>query len=193
MRNSIYKPYFLIFSALLVSYVYAYFRYIVFGVFQAENMFLFISNKSVSLGAIMLIPFFIQNNSNIIKLAINILVIFHILLSLYILNPNYYPSLFDNLGIIYEYGIIVVAAGIVAALFFFNLISKQFIEIPIYYNTLFLLLSVLIHNIFIGQRTWRAWETWNGHMPPLSLISSLILIYSIGLLILKKAKIFKSS
>lgn len=186
MKSSFTKPLLVIAISLAVSFAYAYLRYVVFGSFIPENPFLFISNKSLSLAAVILIPFIISQNSKILKYGINLMVISHILMGLYLLNPGNFPEFFDGSNMMYGFAIMLILAGGISALLFFNIMGKNFIEIPIFWNTLLLILAILTHNILIGLNSWLLWDEWAAWLPPINLLSSLILIFSLGLLVRKR-------
>jgi hypothetical protein len=104
------------------------------------------------------------------------------------LHPTFYPSLFDHADMMNMVGIMVVSLGIAGAFFFFNALSKQFVEIPPMVNTLLLLLAILLHNTFIGYQAWFEPSIWNGSMPPITLLSSISILVSIVLIGIKMVK-----
>jgi hypothetical protein len=167
------------------SFGYAFLRYVVFGIFDPPNIFWFVLNKSLSLSAILLIPFLILQSTTLIRFSINILILSHIILNLYLINPDYFPTFFSNEAMINSQGLKVIAAGLLGALFFINALAKYFIDIPRLVNTLLLLITILIHNLFIGSKAWFSWHQWNGKMPPITLTSSLVIIVSIFLILRK--------
>ena len=169
----------IIFSSLLLTAIYSFLRYQVFGKFEPTNMALFIANKSLIFSAITLIPFLIIRGEKVLKISINTLVFLHIGISLYTLNPGYYPNLFENDDMINSMGIFLVGFGLMAALFFFNSVAKMFIEMAPVLNSSLLFVFVIAHNISISWSGWLNYTEWNGGMPPISLITTLIVLYSL--------------
>lgn len=172
----------------LITLIYAYLRYSVFGKFEPPNIALFIGNKVLIFTAIVLIPFFIKTKDNSFKLTLNVFIILHIISSLYLLRPAIFPNLFNDSAMINTHGNIIVLFGILAAVFFFNSITKKFIEISPTLNSSILFIFVIAHNISIGWNGWFNYQEWNGGMPPISLLTTLIVIYSLILTVIRFIK-----
>jgi hypothetical protein len=163
----------------LFTLVYSFLRYSVFDTFEPPNIALFIGNKVLIFTAIALIPFYIKTKDNTFKLTLNVFIILHIISSLYLLRPAVFPDLFNDSAMINTHGNIIVLLGILAAVFFFNSITKKFIEISPTLNSSILFIFVIAHNISIGWSGWFNYQEWNGGMPPISLLTTLIVIYSL--------------
>lgn len=182
----------LIISSLLLTTAYTFFRHQVFGKFEPTNMALFIANKTMIFSAIVLIPFMIRSGDRLFKISINSLVFLHIGISLYTLNPGFYPNIFDDSAMINSMGNFLVGFGLMAALFFFNSVAKMFIEMAPVLNRSLLFIFVIAHNISIGWNGWLDYHNWNGGMPPITMITALLLSYSLIMIVLTKITKTKS-
>ncbi len=165
--------------SILFTSLYAYFRYFVFGVFTPTNFTPFIINKASIFSAIILILFISRKREKVMIVAVNILISLHIFLSLYMLAPDYFPKLFNDAQMINTSGILLIGFGLMSAIFFFNNLANKFIELSPALNNSLLFIFVIAHNISIGWRSWLQYQNWNGGMPPITLLTSLILSYSL--------------
>lgn len=186
-KNEIIKPNstLIIIESLLITSTYAFIQYQVFGDFKPTNMALFIINKTLIFSAITLIPFMINSKEKALKFSINSLVFLHIAISLYLLNPGFYPEIFENNNMLNTMGILLVGFGLIAALFFFNSVAKMFIEIAPALNSSLLFIFVIAHNASIGWNIWLNYTQWNGGMPPITMITAFILCYSLVLTVVR--------
>jgi len=175
----------LILGSLGISILYAYLRYVSFGKFAAEYMFWFVLNKGLILAAIGLVPALIIRTDLFLKISVNLLIASHILISLYLFKPTIYPKLFDQYLAFNQVGMYVVGFGVLAALFFANTLVRPFIELSRPWNQLLLLSSALVHNMVIGFSGWLSPAKWNAGMPPITLISSLLMLVSMLLIVRK--------
>ena len=76
-------------------------------------------------------------------------------------------------------GELVILFGALAAYFFW--IIPRYADRPVLMNRLKLVacLCILIHLIPMGIPKWYSVDTWPGHLPPMSLISGVVVIISI--------------
>ncbi len=175
----------IVLSILFGTIIYSYLRYILFGKFNTDNNVVFILNKTFIFSAVLLIPFMIQTKYKLYRYLVDILVVLHIGISLYSLSPGFYPQFFDSDNMLNVWGISVVSFGSIAGIFFFNAIAKQFIEISKRWNSVFFLLFVIAHNVALDYSGWFNFDHWYGGLPPISLLTSIVLVYSLVLVLIQ--------
>ncbi len=172
---------------ILVAGLYAIIRYHVFGPVLWRDLPVFTFNKILIFSALILwslkgYKFFELIDKPLVLNLIKIFVALHILLSQIVLKPYYFKNFFDGDGL-NLFGNLSIWTGFMAATVFFGgkllRLSK---------SLRFLLLTVLIalHLLFIGVASWLQPQTWYGGLPPITLIS-FILIGFLGLKSIIKA------
>lgn len=114
------------------------------------------------------------------------LAIVHVIVSLRHLNQINYPKLFDESGNFSFYGTSALIAGIIAFIFLSTLKIVSIDEVKIKLTPNFtnktmklvyvVLFFVLVHNFFIGSKSWLHIEKWAWYMPPITLMSAISIV-----------------
>ncbi len=185
---------------------YAIIRYNVFGNIPWKDTPLFVLNKGISLASLVLITFNFcigpvkhlglylsdewLHSRKLIGIIGFLYALIHVLISFVLLNPNYFPVLFIEEefslkgGISLLSGIVsFVLLGFYAINFIIRFKASKLITDIIYskFFVLLIFLSVGIHIFYLASSGWTTTSTWLGNLPPISLISFVILC--IGLFI----------
>ncbi|RAJ09959.1 hypothetical protein [Arenibacter echinorum] len=192
-----------IWTVLIISLGYAVLRYNVVGTVEWKDLPIFILNKGVSLAAIVLLTFsftirpllnlgipafyFGLEGRKILGISGLLLTIFHVGLSFLIFNPQYYPKFFDSdnsLSVIGNFSLLAgMASFMILGLYhwcFRNRSKNKEMLINIITSKEFLLglLFILgIHLVFMGYSTWSSPSKWQGGLPPISLISFVVVLF----------------
>ena len=190
-------------TILIISMGYAVLRYNVVGTVAWKDLPIFILNKGVSLAAIVLLTFsftirpllnlgfpalyFGLESRKIFGISGLLLTIFHVLLSFLIFNPQYYPKFFDSdnsLSVIGNFSLLAgMASFMILGLYhwcFRNRFKNKEMLIDIITSKEFLLglLFLLgVHLVFMGYSTWTNPSKWQGGLPPISLISFVVVLF----------------
>lgn len=172
-------------TAFLFTTAYAVIRYAGFGHVSLIHVPVYIMNKSISMTAVealfMAALGVMRSEKDTVRFWINAcsqLVFIHILLSLGILSKGYFASYFegDKMSLTGE---VVLLMGALAAYCFWRL--KTAAIKPALQRTLTLLACTLVavHLFAMGFDGWLHVEKWNGGMPPITLLSFLLVISSL--------------
>ena len=180
---------------------YAILRYNILGNVPWKDTPIYVLNKGLSISSLVLLTlnfslkpiknagFKISDNWLNTRKSIGIIgflyVFIHVFMSLYILNPKYYPAFFIEEGILSIRGLLSLLAGILSFAFLwaytirFNPNFKKrkiFLSIITSKKTLiYAILFVGIHLFFVGYTGWLTLDKWQGGLPPISLISFIII------------------
>ena len=173
------KAYVKIGLIILAAGLYTIVRYHVFGPVLWRDLPVFTFNKILIFSALILWTlkgyksFEINEKPNVLNL-IKVFVALHILLSSIVLKPYYLKSFFagDALSLT---GNLSIWAGAMAAAVFFGGKLLQLSQ-----ASRFLLLTgfIALHLIFMGGASWLQPQTWHGSMPPITLISFVLVVYA---------------
>ncbi|MCK0144830.1 hypothetical protein MWU78_04105 [Arenibacter sp. F26102] len=200
-----------------ISMGYAVLRYNVVGTVAWKDLPIFILNKGVSLAAIVLLAFSFSirpltnlgmpylnlglESRKVLGISGLLLTIFHVLLSFLIFNPQYYPKFFagdDSLSIIGNFSLLSgMASFMILGIYHwcFNNRSRgkeMLIEIITSKKFLLGLLFLLgIHLFFMGYSTWSTPAKWQGGLPPISLISFVVVLFGFVVNVLGRASVRK--
>ncbi|MCM4170242.1 hypothetical protein DHD32_02030 [Arenibacter sp. TNZ] len=192
----------LIWTVLGVSMGYAVLRYNVVGTVAWKDLPIFILNKGVSLAAIVLLAFSFSirpltnlgmthfnlglESRKVLGISGLLLTIFHVLLSFLIFNPQYYPKFFEGDNTLSVIGNFSLLSGMVSFMVlglyhwcFRNRSKGKEMLIEIITSKIFLLglLFLLgVHLFFMGYSSWFTPSKWQGGLPPISLISFLVVL-----------------
>ncbi|HUJ16742.1 MAG TPA: hypothetical protein VL197_02015 [Nitrospirota bacterium] len=172
-------------TAFLFTTAYAVIRYAGFGHVSLIHVPVYIMNKSISMTAVealfMAALGLMRSEKDAVRFwtdACSQLVFVHILLSLGILTKGYFASYFegDKMSLTGE---VVLLMGALAAYCFWRL--KAAAIKPALQRTLTLLACTLVavHLFAMGFDGWLHVEKWNGGMPPITLLSFLLVISSL--------------
>lgn len=180
---------------ILLSFVYAVLRYHVFKGVVWVHFPLYVTNKAISLAAISISclaclnltsgknkPFFVMGLSGYFLACL------HVLISLVILNPSYYAKFFqeDKLNLNGElnllFGIIgFVAYSLLALSYLVNLNNGRNKTAKTQLSISALIL-VAGHTFVMGFTGWLKFQLWPGYLPPISLLSFLIILLTLTVL-----------
>ena len=192
----------IIWPILITSIGYAILRYNVVGTVPWKDLPIFIVNKGVSLAGVILLTlsFSIRpiNNLGVANLNMGkesrkimgivglLLTIFHVLLSFLIFNPQYYPKFFagdNSLSVIGNFSLLAgMGSFMVLGLYhwcFGNRTKGKEVLIKIITSKTFLLgllFMMGVHLFFMGYSGWFTPSKWQGRLPPISLISFVVVL-----------------
>lgn len=191
-------------SAIAIGY--AIFRYHIIGDIPWKDLPVFVLNKGVSLSAVILLTLSVSIkplsglgiqifNSRQGKKTLGIsglmLTVAHILLSFLILDPNYLSVFFEADGTLSYNGSLSLLAGVVS--FILLLIYHQCFRnggsgkdrlVGILTSRKFILPLLLLfgmHVLFMGYAGWMTPTNWQGGLPPITLISYVVVFLGVGI------------
>jgi hypothetical protein len=175
----------------LVTLTYAVVRYVVFGRVPPSQLPVFLSNKAISVTALVMIGSSIVTNG-LRRAALGAvgaaLVLLHVVLSFIVLTPSYLGKLFDARGTLTAAGEWSMLAGAIAGIIVMRLasrpsdVSESGSLIP-GAGQWILALSAL-HVLALGYPSWIDPAHWPGHLPPISLLSFLA---AVGFLVARRS------
>lgn len=170
----------------LASTLYAIIRYNIFNDVGWSDLPLYVLNKIISMTSVILLAIALgakRRNSNIIykRILKNLrgLIFIHLIISLLILTPAYFPKFFDD-DKLNTVGQLSMLAGVFAL---FQMNNTRYIKltqiglsINFYKRYGFEILMVLIslHLFIMGYSSWLEMSRWPGGLPPISLLSFII-------------------
>ncbi len=157
--------------------LYAIFRYHVFGPVLFKDLFLYTFNKIIIFSAVIMMvrSVFIADNKEkkVLQKWIFILVSLHVLFSIQLIRPYYFQSFFTPENDFSLKGnLVLMGGGLAAILMFF----KEKINAGVRLFSLLLLLTLSFHLIVMGWEGWLKPGEWHGMMPPITLVSYLLLL-----------------
>lgn len=156
---------------------YALVRYTVFGDVQTVHIPSYIVNKALAFSSIFALLFAaVARKQSKREPARHWFAFFkastalHILLSLALFSPAYFPKIFQD-GKLTLYGELTLLFGVLGIFMFW---SKRIVEFesPSAHEWIkrCAVVSLALHQLFLGLQGWFKPETWFGHMPPITLI-----------------------
>ena len=192
----------IIFVVIFISIGYSILRYNVIGNVPWRDVPFFILNKGISLAALILLIFnfslgplkqlgiTLPNQLLDARKSLGVvgfvLTFTHLIMSVAILNPSYYPSFFYDEGLLNARGGLSLLAGVLSFVFlliyyisFKPDLKKQYKIIRIITSReviLCVLFFIGAHLFFFSYPGWITVYKWQGGLPPISLISFIILI-----------------
>jgi len=169
----------------IISFCYVLLRYVVFGSVSVAQIPVYLTNKSISLSAVIFLLIaaqrFKSNNresgASWGKAALSTSLL-HILLSLSIFSESYYDKLFSEAKLTWQ-GEMMILSGVMAIFLF---IQSKRDTISEYRCRIFCLLAsaaIGSHLFFMGYSGWFTPDTWYGGMPPVSLVSFLVCVLAV--------------
>jgi len=175
----------------LVTLTYAVVRYTVFGSVPPSQLPVFLSNKAISVTALVMTGLsMVTNGSRRTALGAvgAALVLLHIVLSLMVLTPAYLGKLFDARGALTAAGEWSMLAGAIAGLIMMRLASRPSDVLGsgslIPGAGQWILALSALHVLALGYPSWIDPARWPGHLPPISMLSFLA---AVGFLIARRA------
>lgn len=186
-----------------LSIGYALLRYHIFGSVPWKDLPLFILNKGISLASLILLTLnyslsplkymgiSISDKILSARKALGVTgfayAFVHLIMSLFILNPAYYPVFFMEDGSLTLRGGLCLLGGVLSFILlwvyyksFKQLVKKDpriSVLITSKKSILFILFFLGVHSFFLGYTGWITVELWLGGLPPISLISFLIFLF----------------
>ena len=187
MRKIIHTNSFVV-SAFIISLLYAVIRYNIFKDVPWIDLPLYVFNKALSFTAIILFGVFQYIKSrpgyekgNHIKEYAVIMAVLHVIISIIIISPVYFEKFYSgqhlNLtgGLTLLFG--VLAFGVMLLLSS-NYILKENMSNPNYLNSaVYLFFIITAGHIFVmGYEGWLIPGSWPGRLPPISLLSFIVVL-----------------
>ncbi|MFK5973513.1 MAG: hypothetical protein QM485_09545 [Flavobacteriaceae bacterium] len=190
-----------------LSIGYAVLRYNIMGDVPWKDLPLFVLNKGISLASLLLLTlnFSLSPLKNLgISISDTILnarksfgvtgfayAFMHLIISLSIINPVYYPAFFIEEGSFTLRGGLCLLGGVLSFILLwvyyksFKQVANKNLKINARITSkksiLYILFFLGIHFFFLGYTSWTTVHLWPGGLPPISLIS--FLIFLLGFLI----------
>lgn len=169
-----------------ISFLYTTIRYNYFGNVPLTDVATFIVNKTISLTMVFLmVVSLLESIKGEKQLSLSYLsiitqlAIMHVVLSLVLLSPDYFPKMYID-------GKLTLLANlslITGATLFTYLVNK--IVKP---KNWIIYLLIAIHVFFLGYKGWFTPENWHGSLPPLTLISFVVMVILILVNVLRRNK-----
>lgn len=188
----------LIAGVLAASLGYAVVRYNVFGGVSADQLPVFVTNKAISVGSLVLLGVSRvvidkprRKHLGLIGLALALL---HVMLSLLVLQPTYLAKLYLADGKMQWFGELSMLTGAIATVLLLWLAYATTTRpLPDQRPGSSLLPSVgrivlalvAVHNLLLGASVWMNPAGWPGGLPPITLLSFVI---ATGLCVLPKSR-----
>jgi hypothetical protein len=169
-------------TAFFVTTVYAVVRYAGFGNVPLIHVPVYIMNKSISMTAVealfMAALGNMRSENETVRFWTSVcsqLVFVHILLSLGILSKGYFTSFFngDKMSLTGE---IVLLTGALAAYCFWRLQATEVKRAIRRTLTILACTLAAIHLLAMGFAGWLQVQKWNGGLPPITLLSFILVI-----------------
>ena len=184
------------FTALCLSgtLLYAVLRYHVFGTSDWSQLPLWTANKAVSFSSAILLAcsYLTRDRSRAKRLGLGgfALALLHGFMSMPLLSPAYYAKLYDGPRLSWT-GELCMLGGCIAIVL---LLAPAITSVPAIQSGMsrtdwlrwqrvgYLALAfTVLHVMALGTNAWRQPETWPGWMPPITLLSSIVLIVPVVL------------
>ena len=180
----------LILLLFLVGMTYSVLRYIVFKGVSPEQIPLYIVNKAVSVTGLILIGIATltkgERRRNLGTCGF-LFVLLHVLLSLSILNPDYFAKFYSETGVMHWYAELSLATGALAMVFLFRLANEPPNGTDCSQSLIpgagrWVLALTAAHVGFMGYTSWSDVGHWPGMLPPITLLAFLL---AVGFLLLR--------
>lgn len=172
---------------LTVTTLYAMVRYVVFGGVSPIHLPLYVLNKSIAMTAAIALSIGVvshfrghKESSRHWGVAAWHLVILHVLMSLVLLGSSYYPKFFES-GSFNLIGELSMLFGILATYGLWLLGTRKQSHGMMRPLMLGVLAAVGLHLIPMGVPGWVTTGHWHGSLPPISLLSFLVILISLCL------------
>lgn len=181
-------------TVLVFAFTYAVLRYAGFGHVSPIHIPVYLLNKAVSMTAafslLMASLGLIRTQREVFdfwrKACMN-LVFIHVLLSLAIFNKGYFPKWFngDMMSLTGEITLLLGALGVYC---FWRLLTFEMT--PHVRKTMMAAASALVagHLFVMGYDGWLTVQQWNGGLPPITLLSFLLVVSGLAVFVLASEK-----
>jgi len=184
-----------IIATVVLTWLYALVRYIIFKHVAFAQLPLYVTNKAIALSAIIFIAaatLKTKNNGPDTKLYLSsfgfFLALIHVIISIILLEPDYFPKLFAG-GKFNIFGELSILFGILAFTAFIILListtTREYLKdilkriaSPDFINILGLLFLVF-HTFLLGIKGWMTPKQWPGYLPPITLLGFIVAIIPI--------------
>ncbi|MDX1326219.1 MAG: hypothetical protein R3299_00845 [Arenibacter sp.] len=188
---------------------YAVLRYHLLGEVPWKDFPIFILNKGVSLAGITLLSLCVslgplsrmgisilatKSAKKLLGISGLLLTIAHVLLSMVILNPRYFELFFVEDGSLSARGSLSLMAGVVSLImlgvyhqcFKNGVVGKEKLVKFLTSNKFVLGLLLLFgaHLFFVGYHNWLVPANWIGGLPPITLVSFVMVFLAMGISLL---------
>jgi len=168
--------------ALLISTTYAIIRYNYFGNVSLNDIPVFVFNKAIALSIVIILGFSLldkikDRNTGDYFSTIQFLIIMHVIFSLALHGDAYFPKMYIDGKLTLNTGIATLSGTILVAGLFTNIIKLKAL-------TIYTLIG--IHVFFYGFKGWVTPENWHGSLPPITLVSFVIVMILFLRKLLKK-------
>ena len=178
---------------LVISFAYAIIRYHIFGDITWEHFPLFISNKALSLAGLIFLGLSMVESNKLERKSLGqlgaSLIGSHIIISFIILNEQYFQKFFQHTGIFTFQAEVSMLAGALATILMCALVlaspastsssdSQPSSEQP--KSSLrsgwgrAIMVLAAIHVSFMGYTSWLNPSSWQGYLPPITIISFVV-------------------
>lgn len=178
-----------------VCAAYTVFRYLVFGPKSPENIPLYLANKAISMTSVLALLFAAIAYYRKIpamsrawgKVSLHSAAL-HIMMSVPLINPYYYPSYY-NWGVekMNHVGELVMLFGILGAYFYYMIVRSEPGSEDMRKYKIIASFFVGAHIFEMGAGGWLKYQDWHGGMPPITLITTLAAWAAMVLVFLRKA------
>ncbi len=160
---------------------YAILRYNIFQAISFEHLPLFIANKAFALSVVLLMfyrPFIQKDDTSFYDTSVFTLLLMHVLISMTILSPDYYPKFFQEsqMNLRGELSLLFGIAAFVTFIVLQFILQKKKISLTFKLQVWTALALIAGHLLSMGLSGWLTPEKWSGYLPPISLIAFVILV-----------------
>jgi hypothetical protein len=172
--------------SLLFSILYSILRYNIFSDVSWIDLPLYVFNKGFALSSIILFAYY-HSSINNPKISVNklfreyaiILGVLHILISLIIISPEYFPKFYNSLKL-NGVGELSIFFGVISSGIILYMNSKKILEESLsktktkerLASIFFVMLAA--HVFVMGYKGWLDPGSWPGYLPPITLLSFII-------------------
>ncbi len=161
--------------------IYTVVRYHVFGGVPIQDFLFYTFNKIAIFSAILLLLLYrLKAQKTAPSLYIQTafaLVTLHILLSILLLQPEYYKDFFLPSGKYSLLGSLSLLGGSMTTVLF---LFKDKFSLSRKWRTLLFNLFISIHLLAMGLKGWLHPESWHGYMLPITLLAFVLLWFGLG-------------
>ncbi len=168
-------------SIFAIAMAYAILRYNILQAISFEHLPLFIANKAFALSVVLLMfyrPFIHKDDTSFYDTSVFTLLLMHVLISMTILSPDYYPKFFQEsqMNLRGELSLLFGIAAFVTFIVLQFILQKKIFSLTFKLQVWTVLAFIAGHLLSMGLSGWLTPGKWSGYLPPISLIAFVILI-----------------